>query len=59
MDKYYIAINSELASSLMTACQTLGWDFEKEIHGALEASLFWMNNEIHEQQEKQIKEGSF
>jgi len=53
MDKYYIAINSELASSLMTACKTLGRDFEKEIHGSLEAGLFWMNEEIHEQKQKE------
>ena len=51
MDKYYVAINSDLASSLMIACQILGWDFEEEINKSLKAFLVCLNDEIYEQQE--------
>jgi len=56
MNKYCIAIDSNLASSLMVACQILGWDFETQLHQALESILIAWNDEIHEQQEEQGKQ---
>jgi hypothetical protein len=56
MDKYYIPINTNLASSMMVACQILGWGFETQLHQSLESILIAWNDEIHEEQEGQRKQ---
>lgn len=46
MDKYYISINADLASSFMISCQIMGLDFDEQIKKALESRLGFINDEI-------------
>jgi hypothetical protein len=46
MDKYYIPVECNLASSLIVTCQILGYDFEKTLNAGLESLLDGLSNEI-------------
>ena len=62
MDKYYISINADLASSLMISCQIMGLDFDEQIKKALESRLDFINDEISFKEaypDKYEKYGSF
>ncbi len=52
MDRYFIPIDTNLASSLMVACQMLGWEFETQLHQALESILIAWSDEIQDQESK-------
>ena len=52
MDRYFISIDTNLASSLMVACQMLGWEFETRLHQALESILIAWKDEIQDQENK-------
>ena len=52
MDKYYISIDCNLASSLIVTCQILGYDFEKTLNAGLESLLDGLSNEIKDNKDR-------